>query len=84
MSPMALSKEQLAKINSVIQAQLKRVGLDTCTPIMASRWLEAKGLLPIDQTRPGRPLRILLRKGLIRGARQEDRGSRWVIRRVSV
>lgn len=73
---------KIAEINKIIQTNLRLANSTKCTPIQACEWLEKEGVLKSDKGRPGRPLRVLLRKGLIRGATQESAGSHWVIRRV--
>lgn len=49
--------------------------------VEAATWLEAAGLLEDSLDRPGRPLRELLRAGLIDNARQEH-NRRWFIDRA--
>ena len=46
-------------------------------PVEVSKYLDRKGLLKDSIHRPGKPLRDLLRKGLIRHAFQE--GRKWII-----
>jgi hypothetical protein len=74
--------DRVEKINRAIQIRLKKLNLRGCTPIAASAWLETAGLLPPDESRPGRPLRVLLRRGLIKGAKQDTTSSKWEIRRI--
>ena len=57
--------------------QLPRVGA-----VSAARWLDATGILRDSRTRPGKPLRNLLRAQKIVGQRQEANG-RWYIDRAS-
>jgi len=71
----------IKEINDLIQLRLRLKKLTQCTSIDASEWLEAEGLLRADRNRPGRPLRVLLRKGLIKGAKK-CRDGRWVISRI--
>jgi hypothetical protein len=80
----ATNNTKIARINEIIQTNLRLAKTSECTPIQACAWLEAEKMLSSDKGRPGRPLRVLLRKGLIRGAVQESPGGRWIIRRVKV
>jgi hypothetical protein len=75
------SDESIKKINEFIQAQMREKKIDQCGAIEASVWLERKGILRNDKSKPGRPLRVLLRKGMIKGAKI-GQGGRWVISRV--
>jgi hypothetical protein len=70
-------------INFYIQARLRRQGLDEVPAIEAATWLDEAGLLKDSGSRPGLPLRKLLRTGRIRGAiqRPETRYGRWYIGR---
>lgn len=60
---------------------MKAKKLDQWGAIDASVWLEKKGILRNDKSKPGRPLRVLLRKGMIEGSKK-GRGGRWIIKRV--
>lgn len=80
---MQKSDESINKINDFIQAQLREQKMDQCGTIEASVWLERKGILRNDKSKPGRRLRVLLRKGMIRGAKI-GQGGRWVISRVKI
>jgi hypothetical protein len=64
-----------------VQARLRRDGLDEVAAVKAARWLDDAGLLTDSASRPGLPLRKLLRAGLIRGAEQRPRKAfgRWYI-----
>jgi len=70
------------RINSYLQRYLKANGLYHLSAVDAARALGRAGLLPDSESRPGLPLRKLLRNGRIRGAAQEANG-RWFIRRAS-
>ncbi len=69
------------QINEHIQAELRRRERSEVAAVEAGRWLDEAGLLRDSDSRRGRPLRDLLRAGLIEGQRQEPNG-RWFIDRV--
>jgi hypothetical protein len=75
------SDRSIGEINAFIQAQMRAKKLDQCGAIDASVWLEKKGILRNDKSKPGRPLRVLLRKVMIEGSAKGP-GGRWIIRRV--
>jgi hypothetical protein len=64
-----------------VQIVLRLRGLRAVAAVRAAKWLHAVGLLRDSAVRPGKPLRDLLRKGLIAGQRQSKNG-RWSIRRA--
>jgi hypothetical protein len=68
----------------VIQAQLRRRGLDEVSAVEAARWLDTDDVLRDSDSRPGLPLRKRLRAGEIRGATQRPATphGRWYITRV--
>ncbi|MCE5200754.1 MAG: mismatch-specific DNA-glycosylase [Armatimonadota bacterium] len=66
-------------INRYLQDRLKRESLYKVTAIQAALWLHQADLLKDSASRPGLPLRNLLRKGQVRGQHQEPNG-RWYIR----
>ena len=68
-------------INEFLQNQLKQKGLNTISANEAASWLDRAGLLKDSPTRPGKPLRDLLRAKKIIGGRQEP-NRRWFIDRV--
>ena len=68
----------IEKIISVIDEYLEANKKDYIGAVEANEVLTKKGLLRNSQSRPGKPLRDLLRKGLIPQAYQ-DKGSKWVI-----
>jgi hypothetical protein len=68
----------IEKINAYIQNRLLSDERTFVTAVEAARWLEDAGLLKDSQTRKGKPLRDLLRAGLIGNAWQ-DAGKRWFI-----
>lgn len=72
------------KINACLQAQLQRQGLDEVAAVDAARWLDAAAVLKDSDSRPGLPLRNLLRAGRIQGATQRPATphGRWYIERV--
>jgi hypothetical protein len=71
-------------INDVLQAQLRQRGLDDVSAVEAARWLDDAGLLSDSESRPGVPLRALLRTGVIAGSDQRPNApyGRWFIVRV--
>ncbi|MCC7162451.1 MAG: hypothetical protein IT331_08150 [Anaerolineae bacterium] len=71
----------ISTINSYLQQQLRRRGLDSVTAVDAAEWLDKANILKDSAHRPGLPLRNLLREGVILGQRQEL-NSRWFIDRV--
>jgi hypothetical protein len=67
-----------SSIETFVQEELSRRSLNSVTAVDAARWLDHAGLLKDSRTRPGKPLRDLLRRGDILGQRQEVNG-RWFI-----
>jgi len=67
------------KVVRAIDAYLDNKGLKETTPVDVGPYLEKRGILKDSSSRPGKPLRDLLRKGQIPNAYQN--GNRWVIRR---
>ena len=76
----------IGTINSYIQKRLTVEGVDCVSAVEAGHWLDEAGLLKDSDDRPGKPLRDLLRGGLIRGARQDPPKAhgRWSICRNPV
>ena len=71
---------KIDQIIAVIDNHLERSGKDTLGAVEANKILEQSGKLNDREPRPGRPLRVLLREGLIPHAYQVDgKGSRWII-----
>jgi len=69
------------KINACIQSHLRSRHERSVRAVDAARWLDQAGLLKDSNTRPGKPLRVLLRAKRIDGWRKEsDRW--WFIDRV--
>lgn len=71
----------LNEINGIIQSELTCRDLPCTTAVEAANWLAGAGALRDSATRPGKPLRDLLRAGRIAGQRQDSNG-RWYIERV--
>lgn len=71
-------------ISAFIQDRLRADKLESVTAVEAGQWLDKTGLLADDRNRPGKPLRALLRQGLIAGAWQDPPKpyGRWFIGRV--
>lgn len=65
-------------ISRFIQDELQSRGMGSVTAIEAAQWLDQAGILFDSSSRPGLPLRNLLRDGVIEGQRQEPNG-RWFI-----
>lgn len=66
-------------INRYLQDRLKQENLHEVTAVQAALWLHQADLLKDSASRPGLPLRNLLREGRISGQHQEPNG-RWYIR----
>jgi len=71
----------IAQINQFLQSTLSIKEQKNTTAIEAARWLDAVELLKDSESRPGLPLRNLLREGRIDGQRQEN-NNRWYIERI--
>jgi hypothetical protein len=78
----AVVTHSVARVNSVLQCELRRRGLDEVSAVEAALWLEATGVLADSASRPGLPLRRMLRAGSIDGAEQRPAAShgRWYIK----
>jgi hypothetical protein len=72
----------IVEINAFLQRELRQRQLEEVAAVEAARWLDASGLLKDSSSRPGLPLRNLLRAGEIDAAIQRPAGSygRWFIR----
>ena len=70
-----------AQISAFLQARLREKCRTEVAAVEAAGWLDAAGLLTDRPDRRGRPLRRLLRAGLIAGQEQRPNG-RWWIRQV--
>ena len=68
-----------------LQRELEKRQQEEVAAPEAARWLDGAGLLRDSSSRPGKPLRDLLRAGLIEGAEQRPPApyGRWVIVRRS-
>jgi len=66
-------------INAFIQSELTKRGLTSVVAVEAAIWLDKAGLLKDSESRPGKPLRDLLRAGAINRAVQ-DSSRRWVLK----
>jgi hypothetical protein len=71
-------------INVYLQAELRRLWMDEASAVKAAGWLDTAGLLNDSESRPGLPLRNLLRAGHIQGGTQRPPTpyGRWYIERV--
>jgi hypothetical protein len=72
------------KITAHLQSALRRQGRIELAAVEAAVLLDEAGLLRDSPSRPGKPLRDLLRKGLVGGAEQRppQPNGRWFITRV--
>lgn len=72
----------VAKINTYLQGELRRRGLESVKAVEAARWLDDAGLL--DDRTEGLPLRNLLRAKRISGGSQEpdQKYGKWYIHRL--
>jgi TDG/mug DNA glycosylase family protein len=73
-----------AEIDQFLQAELARRRLGEVTAVKAAAWLDEAGLLPDSPSRPGLPLRKLLRAGRIRSGEQrppQKHGNWFIVRR---
>jgi TDG/mug DNA glycosylase family protein len=73
-----------AEIDRFLQAELVRRRLGEVTAVKAAAWLDEAGLLPDSPSRPGLPLRKLLRAGRIRSGEQrppQKHGNWFIVRR---
>ncbi len=70
----------IEEINSHIQQKLREENLTKVRAVDAATWLDDANLLKDSIDRPGKPLRNLLRAGVIIGSHQEANG-RWYIYR---
>ena len=68
------------KINEFIQTRLKKLNLESVSPVDVAKWLVEEGLREKIESRPGGYIRRLCRAGKIRGAEQKDR--LWRIKRA--
>ncbi len=75
----------IGAISNFLQEHLKSEGMPEVGAVQAAQWLDAAGLLKDSPSRPGKPLRDILRNAretrAITGAYQES-NRRWKIRRV--
>ena len=78
------NNSQVAQINKFLQTQLQAKGYKSITAVEAARWLDNTGLLTDSPSRPGRPLRELMRAKRITGQRQtpERPNGRWFVDKV--
>jgi hypothetical protein len=72
------------EINLFLQEELSRRGLDEAGAVEAAGWLDRAGMLRDSSSRPGLPLRNLLRADCIEGAEQRParKYGHWFIRRM--
>ena len=72
-------------VNAFIQHELRRQNVTAVPAVTVARWLDRAGILTDSASRPGLPLRRLLRAGLIAGSVQRPPTSngRWFITPVA-
>ena len=75
-------RHRAARISQFIQSRLHQSGRASVTAVEAGAWLDTAGILRESRSRPGKPLRDLLRAGLICGQRQEA-NRHWFIDRIA-
>jgi len=68
------------EINRYIQQKLAEENLEKVSAVDAAKWLDRAGLLADSQSRPGLPLRKMLRQGLIENSHQQA-NNRWFVYR---
>ena len=71
----------VSDISDFIQRELSKRNHSSVSAVEAAKWLHRAGLLQDSITRPGKPLRDLLRARKIAGQRQEP-NARWYVDRV--
>jgi hypothetical protein len=71
----------VVEINTFLQGRLATFGLDCVAAVNAASWLNEAGLLGDSPSRPGKPLRDLLRAGKIKNAEQRPPAAndRWFV-----
>ncbi|MCY4097840.1 MAG: DOPA 4,5-dioxygenase family protein [Rhodospirillales bacterium] len=76
--------DNLRAINEHLQSRLRQDNRDSVPAVEAAQWLAEAGLLPDSSSRPGLPLRKLLRANRIFGQEQVPprAGGRWHVRRL--
>jgi hypothetical protein len=76
--------DRVDRINAFLQTELRRRRIDEAAAVDAARWLDTAGLLNDSGSRPGLPLRNLLRANRIQGGTQRPPTShgRWYIERL--
>ena len=80
---MDYSAPDVKRINSFLQERLRSEGQTEVRAVQAAQWLDEARLLKDSETRRGKPLRDLMRSGLIKGAYQES-GRWWQIRQIQL
>jgi hypothetical protein len=70
-----------SEITAFLQGRLATLGLEDVAAVLAARWLDEAGLLGDSSSRPGKPLRDLMRAGKIGYAEQRPPtpNGRWFI-----
>ena len=71
----------IGQIIKCIDEYLEKSGKEFTTPVEANKFLDEKDVLSDSDSRPGLPLRIILRSGVIPNAEQSTGGKygRWRI-----
>jgi len=74
----------IEQINNHLQSCLESECLVEVTAVRAAKWLNEAGLLQDSSTRPGKPLRDLLRAHKIVGQEQRPnkKNGRWFIKKI--
>jgi hypothetical protein len=68
------------ELNEFIQTRLKKLNLESVSPVDATKWLLKEGVREKMESRPGAYIRKLCRTGKIKGAEQKD--GLWRIKRT--
>lgn len=75
-----MTQEEISEINRVLDQHLTETGKQSTNPVEANAILAEKGILRNSKSRPGEPLRKLLKKGVFSHAFQSaGKGSHWII-----
>ncbi len=77
-----MGTDEADMISDFLQAELRARGVQEVAAVDAAEWLDAAGLLRDSPSKPGKPLRDLLRAGKVLGQHQDAEGF-WSVRRVS-
>jgi hypothetical protein len=76
-----MATQAVNQVSAFVQAELARRRLDEVSAVQAAQWLDRERILADSSSRPGLPLRNLLRAGEVAGAEQRPAQpyGRWFI-----